>query len=93
MRPGRPTRVSPCSNPASRLLDRFSRLDRAPATWEMISPREVVETSSISMAETMASSSSFTERATLTALPAYAYEQATGHRRSPGTTPSLPGEP
>jgi len=41
----------------------------------------------------MASSSSFTERATLTALPAYAYEQATGHRRSPGTTPSLPGEP
>ena len=24
---------------------------------------------------------------------AYAYEQATGHRRSPNTTPSLPGEP
>lgn len=24
---------------------------------------------------------------------AYAYEQATGHRRSPSTTPSLPGEP
>ncbi len=24
---------------------------------------------------------------------AYAYEQATGHRRSPGITPSLPGEP
>ena len=54
---------------ASQLLDRFSRLARAPDTGEIISPREVVETSSISMAETMAASSSFTEGATLSPLP------------------------